>query len=505
MEISNENAVAVGAATPQVSPGHAGIQSQVPGQPVTVSGVAAATGGVGPGQLVEVDIDKELFQFESDDTPAMQLMLFAKSVQVNSPVIQHYSIDQPRATAVTTAAVEGGNGQAVLPVANADKALFPAYTTVLVKGVDGYTEDGKAKTPGKDLMLFVAGRDATTDRPIVRAVNGPRTNSTDETCNVPAIPAGTTLVLLSNALYETQEIVAPDLVVPQPQMLYAQKRGMTSIVSDYFRSQAKRIPFQDALIAEAQIRNFKIKGNRTLWAGRKGKMVVNTELGPQTIYMSEGIRYSIRRHLDHTGKWSFEELVALSKMVFTGEDVPKKVVILAGKNFIENIQCIDFSKHPEVKIDVTTNDLGWKVSTIHTVFGAFEIKHEPTLDRLGWSNSGAVIAYDRLVHYIYSQEHKNTQKVDGHEATRETLVVWDALGLKGSAHIWIDGEGEKVSDNATGFVMWDSEEAPDSNTGKTIVLLRDCPAIGDSAVSGTMWTYKDGAWVETAGQLATAE
>lgn len=502
-EISTETNVAVGGTPPTPSPGHAGLDTQLPGQPTTVSTVAGATGGIAGGNLIESYVDRQLFEFESDDTPLMQLMLMAKRVKVNSPVIEHFAIDEPRASVVTNAAVgDGTSQQAILPLAVTDKQLINPYTTLLVKGVDGYTADGSAKTPGRDLMLLVSGRDAATGNPIARAVNGPKSDPNDELCLVPEIPAGTTLIILANAMYETQMHVQPDLVVPQPTKLYAQKRGMNNVVSDYFEHTAKRIPFGKALIAETQIRNFKVKGNRTLWSSRPGMLTVDTDLGQQTIYTTEGVRWQIKRHLDHSGKWTYEQLIALAKMTFTGDDVPKNVVILAGKNFIENIQCIDFSKHPEVQIISKTNPVGWKVTAIHTVFGEFEIKHDATLDRLYWSNSAAVIAYDRLIHYVYSQEHKKNKNIEGHEAKREATLVWDALGLKGSAHIWIDGEGKCAEAGATAYVMWDDAEAPETPVaGKVYVLLNDCPGISATAVSGTMWQNDGEGWKEFSGQL----
>ena len=487
-EVSTDTSVVTGGTPATPSPGHAGVNSQVPGATTSVSSVAGATGGIAPGNLVDVAIDEQLFKFESDDTPLMQLMLKAKRVNVNSPEVQHFAIDEPRASVVTTEACGNGTTETVtLKLATADKKLLNAYTTVLVKGVDGYLADGSTKDTGKDLMLFVTKKSDSGD-PVAIAVNGKKTAATDETCLVPTIPAGTELIILSNAMSETQEQVAPDLVVPQPQLVYCQKRGMNSIVSDYFDAQLKRIPFTHALIAEAQIRNFKVKGNRTLWASRARKFVIDTPLGPETIYTTEGVRWSIKRHLDHVGKWTFEELIALAKMVFTGEDVPKQVVMLAGKNFIQNIQCIDYSKHPEVNISVKTNPVGWKVTAIHTVFGEFEIKHEPTLDKLGWANSAAIIAYDRLVHYVYSAEHKKSEKVEGREAKREATLVWDALALKGSAHIWIDGEGSCAAAGADTYILWDSTSAPTAPVaGKVYVLLNDCTAIDEAAVAGTMW------------------
>ena len=106
---------------------------------------------------------------------------------------------------------------------------------------------------------------------------------------------------------------------------------------------------------------------------------------------------------------------------------------------------------------------------------------------------------------MYSQEHKKNENVEGHEAKREATLVWDALGLKGSAHIWIDGEGECAEEGATTFVMWDDAEAPEAPaTGKVYVLLNDCPAISANAVSGSMWQYDGTAWKEYTGQLVVS-
>lgn len=506
--MDGENVPVGGTTTTTPAPGTAGVQTQVPGAPTTVSGVAGASGGVGPGNLIQSDLDQELYKFKSDDTPLMQLMLNARKVKVNSPEVEHYMIDEPRSCVTSTTKVTAGTAkQFVLPLLANDAEIPRPYGTLLVKGVDGYAADGKTKTPGKDLMLFVTGQDPTTNNPIVRAVNGPKANTTDESCTTPEIPAGATLIILSNALYETQKKVDPDLIVPQAQMVYLQKRGMNQIVSDYYEAQKKKIPFGKAVIAEAAITNFKVRGNRTLYAGRKGKMTVQTpEVGAQTIYFTEGVRYQVKKELNHTGKWTIEEIIALAKMVFTGEDVPKSVIALAGKNFLENIQCIDYSKHPEIQITTKTNPVGWVVTNFHTVFGDIEFKHDPTLDRLKWSNSAFIVAPDRLVHYQYSAEHSSKDRVEGEEATREAILVWDALALKGSCHIWINGEGDSENSTAVQIHLWDSAEAPTSPVeGGVYYLLQDCPGINAEAVSGQMWQYKSEAWIEYAGEVMATE
>lgn len=193
-------------------------------------------------------------------------------------------------------------------------------------------------------------------------------------------------------------------------------------------------------------------------------------------------------------------------MVFTGEDVPKSVICLAGKNFLENIQCIDYSKHPEIQITTKANPVGWVVTNFHTVFGDLEFKHDPTLDRLKWSNSAFIVAPDRLVHYQYSAEHSSRDRMEGEEATREAILVWDALALKGSCHVWINGEATSADGNintdAVHYHLYDGAEAPENPAeGCVYYLLNDCPGISEIAVKGTIWQYKGGAWIEYVGDV----
>lgn len=499
-----EQTVQVATSGAQATNGSAGLKTQVGGAPTTVSSAAQATDGINAGHFVETDIDDELFKFNSDDTPLMQLMLKAKKVKANSPKVEHYMIDEAKSSVVTTGAVTAGDSQGTLPLGSEDKPLVHAYDTLRVRGVNGYSESG-VEQPGKDLMLWVVGKDTTTGNPVVRAVNGPKDNADDLYSKLPAIASGTTIDLLANAMYETQKVVPPSLVLPKPTIIQLQKRGMTQVVSDYFDAQKKRIPFTKAVVAEAMITDFKRKGNRSLWVSRSGHFMVDTEkVGTQDVYTTEGIRWQFKKELQHTGKWTYEQFVGLAKMFFTGEDVPNTCLGLCGKNFLENIQCIDFSKHPEVQISVQTNNLGWKVTNIHTVFGDLQFKREPTLDRLGYSNSAALLGENRLVHYVYRPESSSSEKIEGEEATRDSVIVWDGLGLKGTCHIWIDGEGEGANSDSTTFIMWDSADAPSTTAGtKSAVyyLMQDCKGISDSAKLGDLWYYDGKAWVEYTGEI----
>lgn len=478
-------------------------KTHLPGDPATVSAAAEATGGIDAGNFIETDIDQELVRFNSDDTPLMNLMLQAKRVKVSSPEVDHYMIDEPRSFVVTTSQVAGNVSQTVLPLDAADQSLLRPCTTLLLPEVDGFDISGTNLTPGRALMLYVVSIDATTNFPVVRAVNGSKDDASDEISKLPFIPEGTRCVILSNSLSETQKTVDPEMIVPQPTRIYLQKRGMNQVVSDYFDSQRKHVPFTKAVLAEQAIANFKVCGNRTLWAGRPGKFKVNVEgMGLQYVYCTEGVRWQFKRELQHEGAWTVEKIIALAKMFFTGEDVPKTALLLAGKNLLEQIQCVDYSKHPEIQITTKTNSVGWTVTNFHTVFGDIEIKREPTLDRLGWSNSGALIGENRLVHYVYSAEHSFSDRVDGQEATRNGILIWDALALKGSCHIWIDGEGIGAGSEATRFIMWTDNTAPDNPGGNVYYLMNECLEISPSARPGQLWIKSKDKWIKWTGEVA---
>ena len=483
------------------TPGSAGLESKMPGQPTTVSGIAGATGGVGAGNLVETDVDQELFEFHKDDTPLLQLTLKARKKKVKSAEVDHYAFDEERAVLTTSNDVSSSSStdSFTLPLVSTDKAVPNKFDTILLDGVDGYDVTGQHTTPGVYMMLYVVDKD--NNGPIVVAVNGPRANE-DALCSKPAIPANTKCILLANAVSETRWHVPPSTSVPRSKRLYCQKSVMNRIVSDYLKDQKFRVSIEGQM-AEQQVAEYKRDLNRSMWFSQMGKVSVDEgDAGLQTVYTMKGVRWQVTREYQHTGKWTYAKLVALMKMFYTGEDVPNTCLLLAGKNLLESLQLIDFSEHPEVTISESHHAIGWDVTKIHTAFGDMLIKREPTLDTCRKSNSGLLLGENRLMQYYRTPEHKESDRVEGHEADREGIVKWLCPGLKGSCHIWIDGEGEA---GGSGIVvnMWDSDTAPtytDVTNGQLYYFLKETTLknyqkVGSgspSAVSGTDQTAQEG-------------
>lgn len=285
--------------SPELTPsaGSAGLQTQLGGAPTTVSGVENASGGMG--ELVMPEVDKRIFMFERDQNSLMQLMLMAKSVNVHSMEVKHYAIDQ--GTPIVTVASVNGN---TITLVNADQKKVRAYDTLMVKGVKGYDFIGGTNVKSRrPLQLFV--KSVNNDDTITCiATNGVKQAATDQYGSLPTatsptasntniITAGTKLVRMANAMYETQKWVDPNTVIPSPDDLYLQKRGMTSIVSKYLADQNMEIPYDEAVKAEAQLREFKAAGNRTLLISQQNKMLVRSSMGDdQWDYTTNGVLVS---------------------------------------------------------------------------------------------------------------------------------------------------------------------------------------------------------------------
>lgn len=491
--------------SPKPSPGQAGAETQLPGQPTTVSGVAEATGGVGGDGLIQPDIDEQITLIGTDEFVLDGLMRRAKrKVKVTGYEVDHYIIDEQKASVFTKEEYTGSNQkQGVIKLESEDQELFQEYGTILVKGVDGYDEKGKTPIAGTDLMLYIVGKDSSND-PICRAINGPKSNETDEYCNMPTIPQGTELVILSNALAETQKEVAPDIIMPTPKRVFLQKTAMNQIVSDYFDAQKKRIEFQQATIAEAALKQYRRKNNRTLWVGRKGKFRLDRgKMGIQYVYFTEGVRWQFKREWEHKGAWTFEDIIALAKMKFTGQDCSNEAMWLMGRDQLEQVQNIDFTKHKD--ISMTSKEVwGFACTQLHTVFGDFYLKHEPTLDYIGYSNSGGIFDLNGLVRYYIKNEEKSREKIEGEEANRDAVISINALALKGYSHIWVNGD--ESNDGLTGVtivVEWnnatDAPEEPKMN--QVFYLKQACTGINASSKAGEFWRWDGEAWVQYKGEI----
>ena len=489
---------------PKASPGQTGASTQLPGQASTVSNLQEAS------EIVEPSIDEQITMIASDESVLDTIKRRCKrQIQVDSFEVKHYRIDEAVSTVVTNAKYTGSTSvkQAELKIDQSDADVFQEYYTVLAKGVDGYDETGQKKTPGVDLMLYVVGKTSGTQMPIVRAVNGPKQSTEDAYPYLPDIESGTKLVLLSSAGYETQKFIAPHTVTPVPETLYVQKQICNSIVSDYFDAQKKKVPFGQAVIAEAILRQFRLESCRTAWVGQKSKIKVkaqDSKMGEQFAYTSLGVRWQIKRSYQLDGAITFNDLINLSMIKFTGYDCSKKAIWLVGRELLADIQKINITLHKDITF-VSSEVFGIKCTKIITVFGEIELVHDPTLDRLGYEKCGALIDEKDLVRYFLKNEQKNSEQVEGEEAKRDIVMTIDCLCLKGYSHIWVDGTG--IESGLTTKIVTSSTlpENPELNTVVILTAEVTGTEITGSVTfnAGEVVIFNGSKWVKYTGRVYT--
>ncbi len=496
----------VPAGTPKSSKGIAGLNSQGAGEATTVSNASEL--GV---DLIDADVDTKIVSIASDesviDTIKRKIL---RQVRVSSFEVDHYLIDDKRSKAYTNETYTGIKAtRAEIPFSTTgERKIFQEYYTAICKGVNGYDPTGQIEMPGVDLMLFFVGKNSTTEAPIAMAVNGPKVNASDDYCVVPTIPAGTEIILLSSAAYETQKFIAPSTIVPVPERMYLQKQLCNSIVSDYFAAQKKRIEFSESQIAEAVLRQFRLESCRTAWVGQPGKFKVqamDNAMGYQWDYFSKGIRWQFKRQYDLSSKITFADLINLSMVKFTGFNCTKRAIWLLGKQLLNDIQKIDLTLHKNISV---TGDkvFGIECTKIHTVFGDIDLVHDPTLDALGYAHCGGLIDENGLVRYYMKNEDAKTENVDGEEAKREVVMTIDCLCLKGYSHIWVNGSAAESDIPGASRVTSADTLPADPNINDVVILTADVNHTVNGAeklwfTAGSVVTFNGTTWVEYTGEI----
>ena len=496
----------VPAGTPKASKGIAGLDTQGAGEATTVSNASELVG-----DLIDADVDTQIIGIASDESVIDTIKRkIRRQVRVNSFEVDHYLIDDKRSKAYTNEVYTGIKAtRAEIPFSTTgERKIFQEYYTAICKGVNGYDPTGQIELPGVDLMLFFVGKNSTTESPIAMAVNGPKVNASDDYCVMPTIPAGTEIVLLSSAAYETQKFIAPSTITPVPERLYLQKQLCNSIVSDYFAAQKKRIPFSENQIAEAAVRQFRLESCRTAWVGQPGKFKVqamDSSMGYQWDYFSKGIRWQFKRQYDLSSKITFADLINLSMVKFTGFNCTKRAIWLLGKQLLNDIQKIDLTLHKNISV---TGDkiFGIECTKIHTVFGDIDLIHDPTLDALGYAHCGGLIDENGLVRYYMKNEDAKTENVDGEEAKREVVMTIDCLCLKGYSHIWVNGSAAESDIPGASRVTSAASLPEDPNLNDVVILTADINRTvnGESKLwftAGTVVTYNGTTWVEYTGEI----
>ena len=434
------DATVVAPASDNSTPGSDGLQTQMAGQTSSVSNLEQS----GPAaNIIDEEIDETIAKFRPDFFPIDTIARRAVQKRMRGNYeVTHYDVDSAVIEAETVNAYTANTStkRTKLLISTDDKDVFQMYSTIEVLGVNGYDPTGQIERE-TNLMLYVVGVSSEDELPIVVAINGPKANATDLECYIPSIPAGTKMICGSSAGSESQLFVPPSNSSPVPTTVYMQKKLLNTNITRYFENVKKKVNWDEQDIQEQALYEFRRRNEITLLFGQKGKILIKDSSLPnrqaENVYFQEGIWWGIKNFYDYVpGSFTYNDLIGITKMKFTGNNGSKIGFYGVGKDLLEDMLKVDYTKYKDLTV-VGSTKWGIKMTSFESPFGTLNVVHVPILDQTSRPRYGMVLDLDYLVRYVMiDMETKELDmSVQGEEAKRKITQQIDCLALKGYSHM----------------------------------------------------------------------
>lgn len=464
-----------------------------------LTGTVASGTQIREGELAEDEIDEYIAKFRPFLFPLeTDIRKMAKQVPVKGYEIDHYASGASMLSCSTNAALaKTSSNTATLPVSTTNAKMFPKWATIYVPDVVG--SNGQ-------LVLFVENVSGTTVT--VSAIN-PLVESGVE--KIPAIPSGTTLLVCANACTESQMQVAPENYQPRPNRVYLQKKITNIVITDHWKEIAKKVPFILEDVKDNALYNHRRKASRTAWVGYqyRTKRSAGDTMGEEYVYFSAGVLRQFQSMYGIGNELTFADLIALTKMQFTDYSMNNEAEAYCGKDFMEKLLNIDFTKHKDVSF-TSSLVMGIDIKAFKTSFGTLNFKWDPTLDDAGFSEYCLIADIKNAVRYVMvddKQQHVDMKKGAGEtrEASRDIYTQIDAIALKGFNSILV-GPSAKIlggsGKTATSTWATSASSLPSSNLVDGMVVYLTAAASGFPKGSLVTYNAATTAWTLYNGEVS---
>ena len=495
---------------------------KVEGQDLT--GTQGSATQIRKGGLAEEDWDSEVEKYRPFRTPLLQIIRkVTKSVPCNSYEKKHARVGGDTLDGITTKAIDAAaaGGTIKLTKANFSGSLLPLYkgSTVIVPSVPGYERGSKTKVNGRLNLLVV---EKTKDEVTLQALNGPAETEgtigeTLDTMGCPAIPANSRILCASTILSESQMNVPPENYQPRSEEVYLQKRAFSIIFTEEFEKIKKKAPHTVADMKEDALTKFLLRQERSYLYGTKLKFLMETKDGAQEYaYSAEGIINQLTNSYGIGDTYTFADLIAIAKLMFTDFAESDEMYLFCGKNAIERLMKIELPKGRDVmfstvkEFDITFNQFKCSYGTLNFVW-------DSTLDYMDLEDCMIGADFKGARHYVKenSKERTNDLSKDAYDPRlAKRYMHWEAdcIALRGYNSILVGPEAKISALGASGVInnIISMSRLPETlRDGMIVALTADYEA--PNAGSGTtkyekenVYIYKGGKWELFSGQLVAA-
>lgn len=484
-----------------------------------LAGTQGSATQIRKGGLAEEEWEEGVEKFRPFKTPLLQVIRkITKSVPCVGYEKKHARVGGDTLDGKTTAeiaAVEAG-GVIKFNKSNFSGSLLPMYkgSTVIVPSVAGYERGSKTKVKGRLNLLVI---EKTKDEVTLQALNGPAETEgtigeTLDTMGCPAIPANSRVLCASTILSESQMLVPPENYQPRSEEVYLQKRAFSIIFTEEFEKIKKKAPHTVADMKENALTNFLLRQERSYLYGTKLKFLMETKDGAQEYaYSAEGIINQLTNSYGIGDTYTFADLIAIAKLMFTDFAESDEMYLFCGKNAIERLMKIELPKGRDVmfstvkQFDITFNQFKCSYGTLNFVW-------DSTLDFMDLEDCMIGADFKGARHYVKekSKEKTNDLSKDGYDPRlAKRYMHWEAdcVALRGFNSI-IVGPEEKISTlGASGVInnIVSLSTLPDTpHEGMIVSLTADYENGGTKYEKENVYIYKGGKWETFTGQLVAA-
>ena len=371
-------------------------------------------------ELLQAHIDEEICKMRPMSTPIDQLSRQAgRNKRVDGFEVDYYSVDTKGVTASVTAAyteptgAEGGYATAqskLVTLAVSDPDMFDISSTMRVVGVKGFDEDGTTASR-EDLVLVVVSKDTSTQNPIVMAANGKRIKSAASTYQdgcVPSIANGAKLLLMGRAATELDAQTPQYSLVPTKEQQLCQIFMMQIEQSTYNKIAKKEVNWNFSDLEEAAVYKMREGVENSYLFGVKRKLFDPNIKGYR--YMTGGIWWQAGKDIEYgtssDKQITEDELVDISREIFTGGCGNKKKILFCGSELLANLMKVKVSgiqKEPQ-----SVQLFGLDFTSLKTRFGELLVMLHEQFDMAGMADSGFVLDYE----YLTKGTHKPWERTE---------------------------------------------------------------------------------------------
>lgn len=373
------------------------------------------------------------------------------------------------------------------------------YDTIYVKDVMGYADDGETEDGG--LFLFVTKKDEDSVRFAV--INPPATVAAAGGLK---IPSGTKLVICGNACSESQMIVDPETYLPSSDTLFLQKKISNIVMTDEWLEQARKVKFVQKDVVDNGLYNHKRKCARSHWLGRQFMTTINVKdakIGAEPVYFERGILRQVNMSYMHDGEdYNWNDLIAISKMMFTENAANTTAVGLCGKNAMQRLLRLAANVDVQRSLKYERNDeMGVSIHKWHDGFGTIEFMLDPTLDDIGYQDFIVILDLENAVHYVKKIEAETSQDLkktgEAREAQRRIIQTIDCVGLKGYNSMIVGPASAAARVRALGGVSLNiiTSETLTGIANPTEGMVVYLTEVDGEYMAEEAYQYKGGSWV----------